>query len=49
LKSDPEFHAERIAAQKRFLKKNLPDDGLTSAERITRIIERLAQETPPSS
>lgn len=44
LHQEPAYRQEKIAAQKSFLKRNLPDDNLTAAKRIVTIIDMLAGE-----
>ena len=43
LKENPDFREKRKAAQKLFLKKNLPEDGLDAGQRIIGFIDRLAR------
>ena len=45
LKGDENFRMERISAQRKFLKDNLPDDGRSAVERIVEIIDHIAQNT----
>ncbi|HJP17167.1 MAG TPA: CDP-glycerol glycerophosphotransferase family protein [Nitrospinota bacterium] len=45
LRNDKSFKEERLKIQRNFLKRNLPDDDLSSAERVVNVISQLAKKT----